>query len=356
MLPQTGEIAMPKLGLTMTEGTIAEWLVGPGETFEEGALIVLVETDKITNEVPASSAGAMLEHLHPAGATVAVGEPIARVRYGQNGSVAAVAQSSEKPKPAKALAAAPERAASTQPLTTKPVVSSSMPDPGARIRATPYAKRLAREAGVDVRKFAPLNPGGRLYARDVEKFIATQAAGLHAVRSITVGRRVKISEALGLLAELPKRAADTKFQLVDLIALAVMRACERNIAVVRGFSSEAAISHVRANPHATLASLARELHDAAAPASAIEGEQPITLRDLSGSAMFVVAEDVNDARDIVLTFSAPDPADLSNSRGEQMMTLTATAARINGFSAAPNILEAVCDHIENPLCLLVASS
>jgi pyruvate dehydrogenase E2 component (dihydrolipoamide acetyltransferase) len=76
----TAEIVMPKLGLTMTEGRIARWVVAPGAHFAAGDVIVEIETDKIVNEVEAPAAGTLLELLEPEGATTPVGTPIARWR------------------------------------------------------------------------------------------------------------------------------------------------------------------------------------------------------------------------------------------------------------------------------------
>jgi len=68
---------MPKMGESITEGTIINWLVQEGESFEEGDILVEVATDKVDNEVPALGNGVMIKHLHPANAVVPVGEVIA---------------------------------------------------------------------------------------------------------------------------------------------------------------------------------------------------------------------------------------------------------------------------------------
>ncbi|NUB16912.1 2-oxo acid dehydrogenase subunit E2, partial [Azospirillum brasilense] len=72
------ELVMPKLGLTMTEGVLAEWRVSPGQPFRSGDVLLVVETDKIASEVEADSDGVLIETTLPAGETVAVGTPIAR--------------------------------------------------------------------------------------------------------------------------------------------------------------------------------------------------------------------------------------------------------------------------------------
>ncbi|HQN13367.1 MAG TPA: lipoyl domain-containing protein, partial [Quisquiliibacterium sp.] len=69
---------MPKLGLTMTEGLVAEWMVAEGATFRTGDVLYLVETEKVVNEVLAEQDGVLLQTLVPAGDTVPVGTPIAQ--------------------------------------------------------------------------------------------------------------------------------------------------------------------------------------------------------------------------------------------------------------------------------------
>ena len=75
---EVSDLVMPKLGLTMTEGVLAEWRVGPGEAVRAGDVLFVVETDKIANEVEAPSDGEMVELLVEPGATVPVGTPLAR--------------------------------------------------------------------------------------------------------------------------------------------------------------------------------------------------------------------------------------------------------------------------------------
>ena len=77
-MAQLNELLMPKLGLTMTEGMLTEWAVAPGDTVEAGALLFVVETDKVANEVCAEDAGEIVERLVEAGETVPVGTVVAR--------------------------------------------------------------------------------------------------------------------------------------------------------------------------------------------------------------------------------------------------------------------------------------
>ena len=134
---------MPKLGLTMTEGTLTEWLVEPGVSFKAGTVLYIVESDKVANEIEAEADGALLEVVLPAGETVEVGTVI--------GYWDAAAPSSEP----QALAGATPRPSVDEPTATRRPV-------------TPYARRRARELGVDLAWVRGTGPNERIQARDVE--------------------------------------------------------------------------------------------------------------------------------------------------------------------------------------------
>jgi len=143
-------IVMPKLGLSMTEGLLAEWLVAPGDEVAAGQVLFVVETDKISNEVEAPAPGRILSLLVEAGETVDVGAPIA-LWTGPGQSV--VEEAEESPAPLQAAPAAPE--------------IHSGPAAGDRIRSTPFARRLAKQGGVAIESCIGTGPRGRIQARDV---------------------------------------------------------------------------------------------------------------------------------------------------------------------------------------------
>lgn len=140
-------LLMPKLGLTMTEGLLAEWRVKPGQAFAAGDVLLVVETEKIANEIEAQSAGVMGEILVREGETVPVGTVIAMLGEGK------------APAPASApiVAAAPVAVPLLAPRPT-----------GERIIATPLARRIARQQGVDLAKVSGSGPHGRIKMADVE--------------------------------------------------------------------------------------------------------------------------------------------------------------------------------------------
>lgn len=144
------ELVMPKLGLTMTEGVLAEWRVQPGQPFRSGDVLVVVETDKIASEVEAESDGVLIETTIPAGETVAVGTPIAR--WSSNGGSAEGVDGAPAPAPAPARGN------------------------GDRILATPLARRRARDLGVDLAAVTGSGPRGRIKMADVAAAAQRSAA------------------------------------------------------------------------------------------------------------------------------------------------------------------------------------
>ncbi len=156
---------MPKLGLTMTEGTIARWDLAPGSRFATGDIIVVVETDKIAYDVEAPAPGILQEVLVGAGSAVPVGTPIGRWDVGD------IKVSLDAPD--LAPAAEPAAAAATAVEALPPVPARPPQSAGERTLATPYARRLARQAGIDLRGLDGTGPRGRIKAADVERAIAT---------------------------------------------------------------------------------------------------------------------------------------------------------------------------------------
>lgn len=153
-------IVMPKLGLTMAEGLLAEWLVAPGDEVAAGQVLFVVETDKISNEVEAPAPGRILSLLVGEGETVEVGAAVA-LWTGPGQSVAADEEQAPTPAP---------EAPSPAPAAPSPPAS------GARIRSTPFARRLARQGGIAIESCPGTGPRGRIQARDVRAFLEARPA------------------------------------------------------------------------------------------------------------------------------------------------------------------------------------
>ena len=173
-------ILMPALSPTMTEGTLARWLKQEGETVKAGDVIAEIETDKATMEVEAVDEGTLAKIVVPEGSQdVAVNSVIAVLAgEGEDAKAAASSAASAPPPKAAAAPAKPEAKAETKPAPTaearapEPAKPAAAPAPAAvpagnRIFASPLAKRLAKDAGIDVSRISGSGPHGRVIARDV---------------------------------------------------------------------------------------------------------------------------------------------------------------------------------------------
>ncbi len=166
-----GEITMPRLSDTMSEGTVGRWLKKVGDQIAVGDIIAEIETDKATMELEAFEAGILQQILVPEGQTVPIGQVIALI-----GDSAAPATAA--PAPAPPPAAATPVAATPAPVATAAPAAVAVPpvatagDDNGRIKASPVARRLAEELGVDLRQIVGTGPGGRIIKENVEEFVA----------------------------------------------------------------------------------------------------------------------------------------------------------------------------------------
>ena len=230
----TTDFVMPKLGLTMTEGTIARWDVAPGKSFAQGDIILVVETDKIAYDVEAPAPGVLQEVLVAAGSAVPVGTPIGRWDVGD------IKVSLDAPDIAPAAeaepAAAPTAAKAPAPAPAAPA-TPRRPD-GARTLATPYARRLARQAGIDWRSLDGSGPRGRIKAADVERAIAQKQAApaspaeaapvVEAARMATFGAGIEIdvTALLALAEQVNTDLPDLHAELAHFVVLAAAKASD----------------------------------------------------------------------------------------------------------------------------------
>jgi pyruvate dehydrogenase E2 component (dihydrolipoamide acetyltransferase) len=171
------KILMPALSPTMEKGNLARWLKKEGDAIKSGDVIAEIETDKATMEVEAVDEGVLAKILVPAGAQdVKVNELIALIA-GDGEDAKAVASGAGTSAPAAAPAPAAKPAAATP--AAAPVAAAAPAAPAARVTSTdgrvfasPLAKRLAKEAGVDISAIAGSGPKGRVVERDVKAALA----------------------------------------------------------------------------------------------------------------------------------------------------------------------------------------
>ena len=180
------EIIMPKLGLTMSEGSVVRWIKKDGETVKKGELLFEVQTDKVVLEVE-SPADGIVKILTGEGVVVPVTTIIAWVLGAGEAVPGGAAAGPAAPTPQAAAAAAPAPAAEAGPAAEAAELT------GGRVAASPAAKRVARELGVDIASVKGTGPGGRIVEKDVR-----EAAESRRVKITPVARRMAEEAGLDL--------------------------------------------------------------------------------------------------------------------------------------------------------------
>lgn len=170
------EILMPALSPTMEEGTLAKWLVKEGDTVSSGDLLAEIETDKATMEFEAVDEGIVGKILIPEGTEgVKVNTAIAVLL--EDGETADdITSTSTKAPEAAPAAAGNEAAATAAPEAPAPALAAAVKADGGRIFASPLARRIAAQKGLDLAQIAGSGPHGRIVKADVEGATATAVA------------------------------------------------------------------------------------------------------------------------------------------------------------------------------------
>jgi len=183
-------IVMPKLGMVMSEGTIAKWTKASGEAVSQGDVIAEIETEKINYELEATESG-LLHRIVDEGAVVLVNGLVGYILAEGEGVPEAL------PEPAAAPRAA-RRPARRGPARPSPA--------GAPVKSTPGARTLAAKLDIDIAQVAATGPGGRIVEEDVRKHAAQKSAGTSPPAPMPVGMPSPSSTAQ--LAGIRKRIAD----------------------------------------------------------------------------------------------------------------------------------------------------
>ena len=178
------ELKMPKLGESVTEGTIGKWLKQPGEKVEKYDLLVEVQTDKVNTEIPSPVAGTLKDVKVKEGDTVPIGALLATFDTADAGAAEAPTPAASTPEvpsapqrpaatppPPQAPAAAPETPAA-RPTQGSPAAVATAPSSNGDVRATPVVRKLAAEHGVDLDRIQGTGLNGRVTRQDVEQLVA----------------------------------------------------------------------------------------------------------------------------------------------------------------------------------------
>lgn len=226
-------LPMPKLGLTMEEGTILKWRKDEGEAVEKGEIILDIQTDKVEYEVESPDGGLLLKTLAGEGDVVPCGTDIAVIgEEGENisgfGGTPAKAPVETEPEAVEALPTPPPAPSKTAPAPAAP--AAAQPARTGRIFASPAARRVARELGIDYRTLKGSGPGGRIVQADVRAAAASgipaavtaAASGPAAVAGSTplAGMRKIIAERmLSSWSQVPRITMQAEVDLTNLLAV-----------------------------------------------------------------------------------------------------------------------------------------
>jgi pyruvate dehydrogenase E2 component (dihydrolipoamide acetyltransferase) len=280
------DIQMPRLSDTMEEGVIANWHKQVGDKVARDEVVAEIETDKALMELEAYDDGVLEKILVEAGTTVPIGEPIAVLGDG-SGSAAEAAPAPAAPAPAAAEPAAEEAPAAPAPAAA-PVETAAPAESGSKPKASPLAKAVAKEKGVDLGTVQGTGPGGRIIRADIEAAAsaapaeptpapAAQATApavvnddveeipLSNIRKVTAKRlteskqnaphfyltsAIDVTELLEFRASLNERlqsAGGPKISVNDLIVKAVATSLRANPAVNVSFAGDKMLQHKRIN-------------------------------------------------------------------------------------------------------------
>jgi pyruvate dehydrogenase E2 component (dihydrolipoyllysine-residue acetyltransferase) len=223
------EIVMPRLSDSMEEGTVLKWLKSVGDQVAVGDELVEIETDKANMVYEADSAGTLVEIVAQEGDTLPIGEVIARVgdasEIDSSGNGAPAAAASE----AKDSSAAPQpqsAAPSPAPPPPSPATSAAAPAPATaaapvrtdgRVKASPIARRIAKDRGLDLTALAGSGPGGRIVKADVERALQSGAPAPAAAPAAPPAPAVPAGPTQG--AQEKPETAKGQVQVVELTKL-----------------------------------------------------------------------------------------------------------------------------------------
>ncbi|WP_312043738.1 2-oxo acid dehydrogenase subunit E2 [Anaerotignum sp.] len=198
------EVLLPKLGLTMTEGTIDEWKFKEGEFVKKGDILYSVSTDKLTNDVEADTEGVLLKILVPAGETAACKAVVAYLGEAGETISEASTQTKTEEKP--------------QEQMGKTTTESSATPIREGILASPAAKKLAKEKNIELGLIMGTGPNGRITLQDVEDYIANPQPVNSEEKTKTSPMAAKLAEELGV--DIETITTDGRVMKKDVLAAA----------------------------------------------------------------------------------------------------------------------------------------
>lgn len=236
-------VTMPKLGFDMAEGTLVRWVKAEGQSVAKGEVLAEIETDKATVEVESQASGIVHKHLVGEKTTVPVGAPIAVIGEAgeavdvdrlvgaarpaaspRGGEPAPAAEPVQAPPSGRERSTPPKAAPPERERPAVPVEEEASADDGhlpGGVRASPLARRLAREGRLELGQLTGSGPGGRILKRDVEAALAglrTRAREVQPARPLQAERLPlsKLRSIIGRRMAASKSQAPHFYLTVDL--------------------------------------------------------------------------------------------------------------------------------------------
>jgi pyruvate dehydrogenase E2 component (dihydrolipoamide acetyltransferase) len=197
------EIVMPKLGLTMTEGLIVEWRKKEGDPVTKGDILFVLETEKVTYEVEAPEDGTIGKILVKEQETVPVGAIVAYLLKPGESAAAITATPAAAPR---------AEAASPAPAAASAAAAAPAAPAGGRVKASPLARKVAREYGIDLAAVAGTGPGGRVLRQDVEKAKASGIQKPAAAAPAAPAAEEKLVPFTGMRRTIAKKMLQSKVE------------------------------------------------------------------------------------------------------------------------------------------------
>jgi pyruvate dehydrogenase E2 component (dihydrolipoamide acetyltransferase) len=241
------EVKLPRLGQGMEAGTIVRWLKSEGDTVEKGEPLYELDTDKVTQEVEAEAGGVLLKIAIPegeveVGKTIAVigeaGEEVTQAFGEGEDEQTGAAESGDADESAEAQAEPQRQATNGQPEPTD-----------GRVKASPLARRIARERGVDISALSGTGPEGRVVAEDVERAAASGAPTTAPAAPVVPSGEVEVEKLTSLRKTIARRMTEAwqapAFQIAmsaDMSRALALR--ERIVAMLQEGQTKPTISDV----------------------------------------------------------------------------------------------------------------
>lgn len=202
-------VKMPKLSDTMTEGTVAAWHKKVGDKVKSGEVLAEIETDKATMEFESFQDGVLLHIGVEKGGTAAVDSILAIL--GKEGEDVAALLSGASSAPA-AKTEAPAASTAAAPVAVAAVAAEVHNSSNGRVKASPLAKKIAVENGIDINTVSGSGDGGRIVRRDIENAVSTPAVSAPVRTAAIVGKEQYTEETVTQMRKtIARRLAESKF-------------------------------------------------------------------------------------------------------------------------------------------------